>query len=213
MSDTIYNIFCDESCHLENDDSNVMVLGAIKCLESKRKQHNDAIRNLKIKHGMSSWNELKWVKVSSSKIEFYSDLIDYFLENDDLSFRAWIAPKDGLRHDEYDQNHNVWYYKMYFNLLDKMISEGIYSVFLDIKDTQGGRRVSKLWDVVANSHYDFSKEAIRGIYQIRSTESELIQLADLFIGAICYYRRGFYHEIHSSGAKRKVVSLISKKTE
>jgi len=27
----IYNIYCDESCHLENDGEKVMVLGAIWC--------------------------------------------------------------------------------------------------------------------------------------------------------------------------------------
>ena len=27
-----YNIYCDESCHLQNDNSNVMVLGAVWCI-------------------------------------------------------------------------------------------------------------------------------------------------------------------------------------
>ncbi len=30
MSD-IFNVYCDESCHLENDQQNVMVLGAVWC--------------------------------------------------------------------------------------------------------------------------------------------------------------------------------------
>jgi hypothetical protein len=28
-----FKIFCDESCHLEKDTSNVMVLGALSCPE------------------------------------------------------------------------------------------------------------------------------------------------------------------------------------
>ncbi len=35
----IFNIYCDESCHLENDASNVMILGAISCVAD----HKDAI--------------------------------------------------------------------------------------------------------------------------------------------------------------------------
>lgn len=27
----LINIYCDESCHLENDESDIMVLGAITC--------------------------------------------------------------------------------------------------------------------------------------------------------------------------------------
>ncbi len=30
MSD-IFNVYCDESCHLENDHRKVMVLGAVWC--------------------------------------------------------------------------------------------------------------------------------------------------------------------------------------
>ena len=33
-----YNIYCDESCHLQNDKSNVMVLGAIWCAKEKKQE-------------------------------------------------------------------------------------------------------------------------------------------------------------------------------
>ena len=33
---TEYNFYCDESCHLEHDNSNVMVLGAVWCPKDKR---------------------------------------------------------------------------------------------------------------------------------------------------------------------------------
>ena len=33
-----YTVFCDESCHLENDDSPVMILGAMYCPSDKRKK-------------------------------------------------------------------------------------------------------------------------------------------------------------------------------
>nr|DAM84871.1 MAG TPA: Protein of unknown function (DUF3800) [Caudoviricetes sp.] len=211
MVKQIYNIFCDESCHLENDNSDVMILGAITCLEKNKKKHYEAIRNLKLKHGMSSWNELKWVKVSSSKIDFYEELIEYFLINDDITFRVCVAPKRQLDHVAYKQTHDTWYYKMYFNLLDKMIQDGRYSIFIDIKDTKGGKKISKLTEVLVNAHYDFCRDKIEGIYQIRSHESELIQLADLFIGAIGYYHRGLYDNVDKINGKSKLVNLIQTK--
>ena len=32
-----FNIYCDESCHLENDQQKAMVLGLIWCDKTKRK--------------------------------------------------------------------------------------------------------------------------------------------------------------------------------
>ena len=36
----LYNVYCDETCHLEHDNSNVMVLGAVWCPQSKLKEVN-----------------------------------------------------------------------------------------------------------------------------------------------------------------------------
>ena len=52
-------IYCDESCHLEHDGSNVMVLGGISCPKEKVHEVYDDIRNIKLKHGLSSWLEIK----------------------------------------------------------------------------------------------------------------------------------------------------------
>ena len=37
MSDT-FKVYCDESCHLENDHQKVMVLGAVWCLFDKTRE-------------------------------------------------------------------------------------------------------------------------------------------------------------------------------
>lgn len=37
-------IFCDESCHLEHDNSNYMVLGAISCPENKKEEIYNEIK-------------------------------------------------------------------------------------------------------------------------------------------------------------------------
>ena len=66
----LYTVFCDESCHLQKDNSSVMVLGAMYCLSEKRKQIYSDIRAIKEKNGLNSHFEIKWTKVSESKIEF-----------------------------------------------------------------------------------------------------------------------------------------------
>lgn len=108
MGDT-YNIYCDESCHLENDGNAIMVLGAVWCPIGQARQIAEQIRDIKVQHGLSPTMEIKWEKVSPAKQIFYLRLIDYFFDNDQLNFRALIADKRGLRHDDFNQSHDSWY--------------------------------------------------------------------------------------------------------
>lgn len=203
----IYNIYCDESCHLENDHQAAMVLGAVWCPLEKSRDISKNIRGIKTRNGLKPKFEIKWTKVSPAKIEFYRDLIEYFFDEDDLHFRALIVPdKSKLNHGVIvGQDHDVWYYKMYFEMLKVIFNpEAHYRVYLDIKDTHGGAKIAKLHDVLCNNMYDFSREIIQRIQLVRSHEVELLQLADLLIGAVSYVNRG----LAGSSAKHALVELI-----
>ena len=93
---TEYNVYCDESCHLENDGQKAMVLGAVWCPKEKRLEIAERIREIKQKHGLERDFEIKWTKVSPSKLAFYQDIVDYFFDDDDLHFRGLVVP-DGRR--------------------------------------------------------------------------------------------------------------------
>jgi len=207
----LYNIYCDESCHLENDDSNVMVLGALSCPDDKKKQIYNDIRAIKAKHDIHSKVEVKWTKVSHSKIDMFEELIEYFFSNNDLHFRALIAKnKNRLDHAKYNNNdYNLWYYKMYYLLLDKICyPNDKYRIFIDIKDTNGAPRVKKLHEVLCNNKYDFMHDIILDIQQINSNRADLLQLADLLIGALSFYHRRLYYEDNRSICKKQIVSKL-----
>lgn len=206
----MYNIYCDESCHLEHDESNVMVLGAIWCEQSKVLEISNRLKEIREKHGISIYQEIKWVKVSPAKIDFYLDLVDYFLDDDDLHFRGVIIPdKSILKHAEFNQTHDDWYYKMFFDLLKVIIApDSKYNIFIDYKDTWGGKKIKKLHEVLSNSKYDFSRDIIERIQLVRSHEAQLIQLCDLIMGAIGYKNRG----ITTSEAKSKIVERLIQRT-
>jgi len=44
-----YNVYCDESCHLEHDNSNVMVIGAVYCPKKMVKKINKDMLKLSSK--------------------------------------------------------------------------------------------------------------------------------------------------------------------
>ena len=135
---TEYNVYCDESCHLQNDDSNVMVLGAVWCSKSVKEKVFGRIREIKAKYGFKPDFEIKWSKVSKAKTDFYIDLINYFFDDDHLHFRALVVPdKKALNHEAFNQDHNTFYYKMYFDLLKVILSpDCAYNIYIDIKDTR-----------------------------------------------------------------------------
>jgi len=202
----VYNVYCDESCHLEHDGVPVMGWGAVYCPSDAIRAVTDDIRALKSAYGMASSFETKWTKVSPAKTDFYLALIDLFLADDRLRFRGLVVPDKGLLdHARFDQSHDDWYYKMYFTMLSKIFcAPHRYRIYLDVKDTRGGPKTRKLHDVLANSLYDFSRESIERVQQVRSHESELLQLADLLIGALTYANRG----LTSSPAKTAIIARL-----
>ncbi len=189
---TTYNVYCDESCHLEHDQQPVMVLGAVWCPMEKAREISVNIRDIKKAHHLSPSFEIKWTKVSPAKQAFYLDLLDYFFHNNDLHFRALIVPdKTKLQHELYDQDHDTWYYKMYFDMLKAILDPGsCYRIYVDIKDTRSAVKIAKLHEVLCNNMYDFERRIIEHVQTVRSHEVEPLQLADLLIGIISYVNRG-----------------------
>jgi len=187
----IYNIYCDESCHLEHDRIPVMLLGAVWCPHDKRKSISKEIRQIKAKH--IAKGELKWTKVSNCKLKFYQDLLDYFFAKEGLNFRCLlVAEKERLNHSYFNQgNHDSFYYKMYYQLLLNIVNRANcqFNIYLDIKDTRGSRRIRELRTILHFKLDDYEQSTISQIQLVRSHESELIQLADFLIGAVAYCNR------------------------
>ena len=201
-----YNIYCDESCHLENDDCKSMALGAVWCNVNDKETVFNRLKEIKRKHKLKADFEIKWNKVSLSKLDFYQDIINYFFDTDKLRFRVLVVPdKSLLNHEEYDQTHDEFYYKMYFDMLKVIISPSdSYNIYLDLKDTKGFDRTELLRKIINNSKYDFSQSVIKKIQEVRSEEVSILQLADLFIGALTYLTRG----LKSNQAKLNLIDLI-----
>jgi len=189
---TDFNIYCDESCYLEHDECNVMVLGALTCPKEMSDFAFNRIRDIKRKHGINVKAEIKWNKVSNNKYAFYRELVDFYFDIPDLNFRALVIPdKSILDHEKHKQTHDDFYYKMYFELLKVLFNpDSCYNIYLDIKDTYGGVRTKRLHQVLSSTIYDLKKEIVKQIQVYPSDQIELIQLTDLFVGAIGYHHRG-----------------------
>ena len=199
----IYNVYCDESCHLEHDKASAMVLGAVWCPLDNTRPIAEAVREIKKNHGYKPDFEAKWVNVSLVKLNFYVSLVEYFFGEKTLRFRAVVIPdKSILDHESFRQTYDDWYYKMYYELLTKLIDpRDSYRIYLDIKDTRSARKAEKLGQILASKYKDKTGEIIQRVQHVRSHEIEQVQLTDLLIGAIGYENRG------QSGNEAKVAMV------
>ncbi|HLH12113.1 MAG TPA: DUF3800 domain-containing protein [Methylovirgula sp.] len=199
-----FNVYCDESCHLEGDHIPVMAWGAVSCPLGDARAIAAAVRALKAEHGLAPDFEAKWTKISPAKAAFYLAMVDLFLGDERLRFRGLVVPDKGLLdHARFEQSHDEWYYKMYFTMLRPIFTAPHrYRIYLDVKDTRGGSKTRKLHDVLANSLLDFERQTVERVQQVRSHESELLQITDLLIGALTYANRN----LATSAAKAAIIA-------
>lgn len=206
-----YNVYCDESCHLEHDNFPNMVIGGIYLDINKKKEVNRRIVEIKESNNISKNSEVKWTKLSPANIKLYTDLINYFFDDDDLHFRCIVADKTHLDHKKYRNTHEKWYYIMYWEMLKGILSPSdSYNIYIDIKDTNSHQKSKKLEEVLRNSRYDFSREIVKKTQPIRSDEVQIMQLVDIIIGAIKAANQPLPPQ---SKAKQEIIDLIRRRSK
>ena len=98
---------------------------------------------------------------------------------------------------------------MYFDMLKVIFNpEARYRIYVDIKDTRSADKVAQLHDVLCNNLYDFSREIIERVQTVRSQEVEILQLADLLIGAISYVNRN----LSGNAGKQSLVERMRRRS-
>jgi len=199
----IYNLYCDESCHLENDGKKYMLLGYVSCPYPQIKEHSENIK--KIKQKFNFFGEMKWSKISNSNISFYSEIIDYFFDKH-LNFRALIVNKTTINKERFSDSFDDFYYKMYWQLIiHKIDTLNRYNIYLDIKDSLSATKVHKLKQIL-----NMNLQVIDRLQNIRSHESLLLQMCDVILGAISY---NLNQENKNRSAKIELIDRIKKKTK
>jgi hypothetical protein len=201
MASKTFNMYCDESTHLQKDSMPFMLISYICCPYNQLKKHKEEIKELKYKHSFRG--EIKWVNVSESKYDFFDDLIRYFFKSD-LTFRSIIVKKEQIDENREGFTYDDFYFKMYYQLLFHKINPDYhYNIYLDIKDTCSQSKLGRLSEILDHT------QAISKIQFIKSYESSLMQLSDLIMGAINYHLR----QENKVMAKNKLIEIIQSHTK
>ena len=204
-----YDVFVDESCHLEHDGISVMCIGYTKVPRLAYEELKIAFVSIKEKYGIKS--EIKWSKFSKKRMPLYFELVDFFF-NTPLEFRCVLVKyKERLNHQDFNRgSHDNFYYKMTYYLLRPNPPGLEYRVFMDIKDTRGREKLKKIDKVFQNYHQGDSPFV--KFQHLRSHDNDFFQLTDLLIGAIAYKCRLIKGEVPANDAKQEFINYLEKKS-
>lgn len=134
-----YSIFCDESCHLQFDNSDIMCVGAIIVHDSDLEIYKSEIKRIKRKYGIL--HELKWNTVSRTHLGMYDELLHLFFESSMVFRSVLIKNKSNIQARSLERNE---YNRFYYSVIERLIrfsirhnanGFGSYRIFLDLKDS------------------------------------------------------------------------------
>lgn len=202
-----YNVYCDESCHLQNDGNDVMTIGSVWVPKEKRRMICEDIKRIKRQNGLPITYELKWSKVSSAKRGAYIDLINKFFDDSNCHFRGVVVnEKSNLDFSRFSGDYNDWYYKIYYLMLKEIPEEyDQMNVYMDIKQENSASYMALLRQYLI---FHLGQRSINNFQVIRSDEVEIMQMTDVLIGAVSYVNRN----LNSSKTKIELVNLIRERS-
>ena len=198
-----YSIYCDESCHLGQDE--FMVIGAIWCDKMEVRNFTDRVKLLRTKHAVLNSRETKWTQISNSKKNYFLDLIRLFFSEEGVNFRCIVIPTAKLNHGQFNQSADDFYYKAQYIMLKNIVAKrwATFKIFLDYKDAWSNVRGQRLAEYLNSTyvlrHSDFACQPVR------SNESIMLQTADVLIGAVASKNNRPNTKVQ---AKKDVISLI-----
>lgn len=208
------DVYCDE-CRQDliinkqviSSTNRYIVLGGIWIEKEIREEFKNQIKELKNKYKV--FGEIKWKNVSSSKLEFYKEIIETFFRYDSnqLSFRALVIDAQRLDIEKYHNNSaELGFYKFYYQLLKNWLHENnTYNIFLDYRKDKSKSRAYDLKTILNKEH---SNENIENIQFLNSKESLLLQIEDVIMGAVGYKYN--YEDKGQSIAKSEIIDIIEK---
>lgn len=196
-----WNVYCDESRVTSDRSDDFMVIGAIMCPMKAKEAVVNEIDCLRARYGVQG--EYGWKTVCPSKLPFFKALADLFFMTGELKFRCVVVSRTETDFADDEERFRLVYYQVFNNWLN---AKGHYRVFLDRRiDTRD--RVSVLRRCLMGTRR--FGNSVRFVEEVESEECDLIQLADMLMGAVGYSWNGRCDLSGSSKAKIELCGAIA----
>lgn len=177
-----YVVYCDESRHDGGSEARFMAIGSLWVPRWRKDEITKALRRLFRDAGL--YAEVKWSKVSASRLAAYQRIVDFFFNEEDLRFRVILVDQTKYDPDSFHGgDRELGFYKFYYEMLVKWLEPGNeYLILLDFKQNQSAGRYRDLRAVLTRKLRGEAK--ILDLTVIDSSETPLAQLCDLLTGAV-----------------------------
>lgn len=176
-----FHIYCDES---STRDNQYMVIGGIWCPWSLEATLRAELARVKTRCRLG---EVKWGKVTERYLPHYQDFASVLFHYPQVCANFIIIDKRLVDYRTYHNNdRELAFYKFYFLLVSRNILPTYrYWLYVDQRPDRQDERLSELRDVINNYHNrENGQRPIRHAEPRISKNDDLIQLADLYVGAV-----------------------------
>ena len=156
------------------------LIGSVWMTKAIRLELSEKINILRRQYNV--WGEIKWSKVSPSKIEFYKCLIDLFCESGKMPyFRCICVDSRKVDNEEFNSGDGeLGFYKFYYQVLYHWINANPITcrVFCDIKENRDKKRLRTLFNCLQNT----TNGVVESVQALRSSDTPMLQFCDFLLG-------------------------------
>lgn len=194
-------VFFDETGSINDKANRFFGLGMIKCMQP---YYLDA-KIRKLRQIYSFYDEIKWNTLSKIKITVIKEIINNVFETPGINFACIIINKNTIDFKkDFDNNP----YKAYEEFTRELIRSNIKSnevltVLADYISVPSAIKFEV--DIKHSINQEMDRLAISGVHRIDSKGANLIQITDLFLGAVIYEFKLSTKLV--SGDKNKIVIM------
>jgi len=202
-------VFMDETGSINDKKNRFFGLGMIKCMQPHFLDYQ--IRLLRQKEGV--YDEIKWNTISKIKVEFLKALIDIADSTPGIKFSCVIINKDQTNvMNMFENDPYVAYERLTEIMLKNSIrSNEILTVLADYITTPSDIHFEV--DVKHHINEQNGRLAVAGIHRIDSKGTNILQLNDLYLGAVVYSFKLKNKLVSGDRNKIEIMEYILKKLD
>lgn len=201
-----FEVYCDEAqpdiFTAAEPQARYLMIGSLWLPADMRADAKDKISRLREIHKVHG--EMKWTKISPSKVEFYLELVDLFMSyGSDMRFRCIAVDRNQVNMKHHNNDSELGFYKFYYQVLHHWILDfNEYSVFCDRKPNRDKTRLHVLARCLNNAN---RSSVISNVQSLPSNQVALLQLSDVLLGAASSRMNG---TLGDGSAKEAIVKRL-----